>query len=191
MLNLNRAALALLQHGSTIVLAAASIAVGAWLAFPIPGTEIPQTGQTVAVLLVGALLGPVRGSMAVLIYLLVGLLGLPVYSDGGSGWQALTGPSAGYFAGFVLAAAVMGTLLKPPRHHDFLLASALFIVGHLLILLSGWAWLCLETGAGTAFSQGVAPFVYGGLAKSLLAAALLCANWYLLPTRFWRFRQQH
>lgn len=181
-------ALAQARNLSAVLIAAAGISAGAWLSFPIPGTDIPQTGQTVAVLLVGALLGPWRGSLGVIVYLLAGLVGLPAFSDGSSGWAVLSGPSAGYFVGFLLSAAAIGALLKPARHADFLLTSAVFIAGHGLILLAGWMWLSFESGPGPAFSRSVMPFLYGSLVKSLLAAALLCANWYLMPSRFWQVR---
>lgn len=181
-------AMAQARNLAAAIIAAAGISAGGWLSFPIPGTDIPQTGQTVAVLLVGALLGPLRGSMAVVLYLLAGLVGLPVFSDGGAGWTVLSGPSAGYFVGFLLAAAAVGALLKPARHADFLLTSAVFVAGHGLILLAGWMWMSLESGPGQAFSRSVTPFLYGSLVKSLLAAALLCANWYLVPARFSQFR---
>lgn len=83
------------------LLGAAAIAVGAWFSLSVPGTEVPQTGQFIAVLVCGALLAMRGGALAVAFYLLLGALGLPIYSDGGAGWGVLFGGKAGYFAGFV------------------------------------------------------------------------------------------
>ena len=160
----------------TLFLGALFVAFGAWFSFPIPGTEIPQTGQTVAVLATGALLGTRLGALAILCYLLLGALGLPFYSDGGSGWDALLGPSVGYFTGFVLAAALMGWVarwLGDIQWLKALMLLAAMLLGHLLILICGFLGLSLLMDAGAAWSQGVTPFVYGALVKSLIAALLV------------------
>lgn len=154
-------------------LAAALIAVSAQLSFPLPGTDIPQTAQTIAVLLAGSLLGPVRGSIAVLLYLLAGLVGLPVYSDGASGWATLFGGSAGYFLGFVLAAVLCGVLRKVSKRDVLWLLSLHMLAAHLVILALGWLWLALSMGAIDAFFTGVAPFIYGGVVKSVLCALIV------------------
>lgn len=173
-----------------IVLAAALVALCAQFSFPIPGTEIPQTGQTVAVLVCGALLGARLGAAALALYLLAGVVGLPVYSDGGSGWSALTGGSAGYFAGFVLAAAAMGMLhnnLQSRKNALWMLYSLGFmLLGHLIILLGGWLWLSIDAGWSGAYRSGVQPFYYGGLVKSVLATAIIALTWQI-PMK-WRLR---
>jgi len=156
-------------------LAAALIAVSAQLSFPLPGTDIPQTAQTIAVLLAGSLLGPVRGTIAVLLYLLAGVVGLPVYSDGASGWATLSGGSAGYFLGFVLAAALCGVLRHASKRDVLWLLSLHMLAAHLVILALGWLWLALSMGAIDAFFTGVAPFVYGGVVKSVLCALVVLA----------------
>ena len=160
----------------TLTLAALFIAFAAWLSFPIPGTNIPQTGQTVAVLTVGALLGPGLGAAAVVLYLLLGALGLPVYSDGGSGWSVLFGSSVGYFGGFVVAAALLGFISKSASRFLALKTVQLLIamlVGHGVILLCGFVGLAAEAGVATAWEQGVAPFIYGGVIKSIISVLLI------------------
>lgn len=154
-------------------LAAALIAVSAQLSFPLPGTDVPQTAQTIAVLLAGSLLGPVRGAVAVLLYLLAGVVGLPVYSDGASGWATLSGGSAGYFLGFVLAAALCGLLRQASKRDALWLLSLHMLEAHLVILASGWLWLAFSMGAIDAFFTGVAPFIYGGVVKSVLCALVV------------------
>lgn len=161
--------------------AALVVVVAAQLSFPIPGTDIPQTGQTLAVLLVGSILGPLGGALAIILYLLLGLAGLPVFSEGGSGWAALSGPSAGYFAGFVVAAALVGQLLhNHTRRRQLFVSSAIMLLGHVVILTLGAAWLALQLGIAEGIRQGMLPFLYGGLVKSILASGLL---WLLASLR--------
>ncbi len=77
---------------------------------------VPITLQTFGVLLAGAVLGPLRGFLAVLLYLALGLAGLPVFSGGAAGFGTLVGPTAGYLVGFPLAAALTGYLVtRLPR----------------------------------------------------------------------------
>lgn len=91
---------------------AALIAVCALLPAIPTGTPVPITLQTFAVLLAGACLGARRGFLAVLLYLVVGAAGLPVFSGGASGFPVLVGPSAGYLLGFPFAAALTGFLVE-------------------------------------------------------------------------------
>ena len=88
----------------TALLVAAAVVPG----IPIGGLGVPITLQTLAVMLTGLVLGPVRAGLAVLLYLLLGFVGLPVFSRGQSGLQVLSGPTAGYLVSFLLAALVVG-----------------------------------------------------------------------------------
>lgn len=163
-------------RATLLLIAAAVVALGAWLSFPIPGTDIPQTGQTVAVLALGGLLGARLGTASVLLYLLLGALGLPIYSDGGSGWSVLFGSSVGYFFGFVVAAGLMGALCaRTPAQWvgKISVLVAAMALGHGVILLCGFIGLSLNTDPMTAWQQGVQPFLYGGLVKSVIATMLI------------------
>ena len=89
-------------------MAVTALAVSARVSVPVPGSPVPQSLQTLAVVLVGAFLGPVRGGVAIGIYLILGAIGLGVFADGASGYDHLVGPTAGYLIGFVVAAVVVG-----------------------------------------------------------------------------------
>ncbi|SFC40994.1 biotin transport system substrate-specific component [Nocardioides terrae] len=92
---------------------AALIAVASYTAaIPVGGAGVPLTLQTFAVLLAGAVLGPLRGLLATLLYLLLGLAGLPVFAGHTSGAEVFTGATAGYLYTFPLAALVVGILVK-------------------------------------------------------------------------------
>ncbi len=88
------------------------IALSARIAVPVPFSPAPITGQTLAVLLVGALLGSRRGALSVLAYLAEGAMGLPVFAGGGAGILWLLGPTGGYLFGFIAAAFVTGWLAE-------------------------------------------------------------------------------
>lgn len=95
-----------------IAVFAALIAAGSWTAIAIPGNAVPITLQTLMVALVGLVLGPWRGALSVLLYLAVGLAGLPVFAGGKAGVGVLASPSAGYLLSFVLEAIVVGLLAQ-------------------------------------------------------------------------------
>ena len=98
----------LTRSGVTILLGAGLTAVAAQLSFPVPGSPVPVTGQTFAVLLTAAALGPARGLAAQALYLVMGAVGLPVFAGAGHGPGVIFGASGGYLIGFIAAAAITG-----------------------------------------------------------------------------------
>jgi len=159
------------------------IAILAQLAVPL--YPVPVTGQTFAVLLVGAALGPGLGAATVLLYLLEGSMGLPVFSQGRSGLAMFLGPTGGYLLGFVVAAAVVGVLARMGWDRRFWTTMAAMLIGNLVIYCTGLSWLCMGLGMSLGSSMGVGlyPFIPGDLLKALLAALILPACWRCLGSR--------
>jgi biotin transport system substrate-specific component len=156
-------------------------AAAAQVVVPLPFTPVPLTGQTFAVLLTGALLGPRLGALAMLAYLLEGAAGLPFFRGGAGGVTHFAGATAGYLLAFPAAAYVTGYLSERGWDRRFVTAAAAMALGSLVILACGWAWLALMFKGGTeAFRLGVAPFLPGDVLKVALAAAVLPSGWALL-----------
>ena len=100
---------ALTRSGVTIVLGAALTALAAQVSIPVPGSPVPITGQTFAVLLTAAALGPARGLASQGLYLALGLVGLPVFAGAAHGPHVVFGATGGYLVGFLAAAAIAGS----------------------------------------------------------------------------------
>lgn len=159
------------------VLGAAAVAAAAQLAFDLPGTDVPQTAQTFAVLVVGGLYGPGRGAAALAVYLLAGTVGLPVFAGGASGLDALLGPTGGFLIAFVPAAALAGWAAGGERPRALVHLTAAMLGGHGLILLGGAARLAPLVGAEATWASGIEPFLAGAVAKSVSAAIVVaCAR---------------
>lgn len=149
---------------------AALVAIGAQI--DVPMHPVPMTLQSFAILLAGLCLGPVRGLLAVLAYLLAAALGLPVLADGASGLGPFTGPTAGYIYAFPVVAFLAGLLSEHAEKrasgiHPALMVGALFGL-HLVLLGVGTAWLTTKIPVADAISGGFTPFIIGGGVKSLL-----------------------
>jgi biotin transport system substrate-specific component len=163
------------RQGISIALGALLVAASAQFVVPIPLSPVPMTLQPLAVLVVGGLLGPAGGAAALVLYLALGILGLPVFAGGGSGIIRLLGPTGGYLLAFPVAAGLTGVLIGRGSSSVFraLLACAL---GMVLIHVGGVAQLALLGGdPGLAFRVGFVPFLTGDLLKVGLAAAVILA----------------
>jgi biotin transport system substrate-specific component len=175
----------LLTDVGLVVLGAALIAAAAQVSIPLGFTPVPVTGQTFAVLLVGSALGTVRGGASASLYLLVGLLGVPIYADGQGGWDIVAGASGGYLIAFPLAAALTGWLAERGWDRRFSSSIGAMLTGNVLIYAIGLPWLALElnTGLERTLELGFYPFVIGDTIKLYLAAALLPTAWRFLGGR--------
>jgi biotin transport system substrate-specific component len=181
---LTSAVLAPLDMGRSLALVVAFsllTALAAQVAIPLPGTLVPFTLQTFAVLLTGALLGPRLGALAMIAYLIEGASGLPFFFKGGSGVHHLLNPlTGGYLLSYPVAAFVVGLLAERGWDRRFLTAAAAMALGSVVILLGGWAWLARFMSPVAAWNFGVAPFLVGDLIKIALAAAVLPSGWAIL-----------
>lgn len=179
---LTSAVLAPLDIGRSLALVIAFsllTALAAQVVIPLP--LVPITGQTFAVLLTGALLGPRLGALAMFAYLIEGASGLPFFYAGHGGFQHLLNPlTGGYLLSYPLAAFVVGLLAERGWDRRFLTAAAAMALGSVVILLCGWAWLARFVSPAAAFNAGVAPFLIGDLIKIALAAAVLPSGWAIL-----------
>jgi biotin transport system substrate-specific component len=165
---------ALIIGGSLLIGLCAHIKV--WLPF----SPVPVTGQTFAVLMVGALLGARRGCLAVLAYIIEGAAGLPVFAVG-AGAAALLGPTGGYLFGFIPAVYITGWLAQMGWDRRVGTTVLAMVFGNLAIYAFGLLWLCCLTGfSTTVLTLGIYPFIIGDLLKIILAAILLPAGWKLL-----------
>jgi biotin transport system substrate-specific component len=149
------------------------VALASQLAVPLPGTPVPMTLQPLAVLLVGGLLGPRRGAAAMVVYLLAGAAGLPVFTPfGAPGLLRLFGPTGGYLLAFPVAAAVVGWITARRAGWTGLVGGP--FAGMLVIHLGGMAQLLVLTGSlRAAAAAGALPFVLGDSLKVLVAAVAL------------------
>lgn len=163
-----------------VVLAAAGLmGLTAQISFPLPGTPVPVTGQTFGVLVISCALGSRRAPLGTLLYVLLGVIGVPWFAHGTAGWQ---GPSTGYLVGFLVSSAVCGWLAERGTDRTVLRALPTMLVGECLMFLCGVLWLALDLhlGAGKAISLGLTPFLAGEAVKLAVAAGVLPATWGVL-----------
>lgn len=153
----------------------------------VPLKPVPVTGQTLAVLLVGATLGMRRGAATMTAYMLAGLAGMPVFAGGSAGLAAVLTPSFGYIIGFIPAAALIGWLSERQWDRRPLLALAGFALATLIPFLVGIPYMGVvlrSTGVPVTFpllmELGFTPFLLGGAIKCAIAAAILPLAWRLL-----------
>jgi biotin transport system substrate-specific component len=156
---------------------AALIALSAQVRIPLPFTPVPLTGQTFAVLLLAAMYGSRRGPVAVLAYLSLGVLGLPVFASGATGFAAFSTATAGYLMGYVPAAFVVGLLSERGADRSPWKTAASMIVGNLIIYATGVLWLSSFVGWGSVLQAGVLPFLPGDALKIALATIALPTAW--------------
>lgn len=175
-----------LTEALLVLAGTALVAVAAQISIPLPFTPVPITGQTFAVLLVGASFGALRGFASIALYWLVGIAGAPVYADRSSGWETFMGPTGGYIIGFVAAAAVTGWLAQRRWDRHFRSSVAAMLTGSVIIYACGLPWLAVDLGTDLekTLELGLYPFVIGDLLKLYLAAMLLPGAWKLIQ----RFR---
>jgi biotin transport system substrate-specific component len=165
-----------------IVAATILLALCAHIVIPLPWTPVPITGQTFGVLLVAVLLGARRGALAVILYLIEGAAGLPVFQPlGAPGVLRFAGPTGGYLMAYPFAVFVTGWMsarASSAASHltnavrGALLAGAL-VAGELVIFFGGCAWLAsgMHLGWRQALTLGALPFLPGELVKMALITA--------------------
>lgn len=157
------------------------IALAAQVAVPLPFSPVPVTGQTFAVLLIGAAFGARLGAATVLLYLAGGVAGLPVFAPiGPPGLARLVGPTGGYLVGFVAAAWVVGALAERGWDRRVLTALVAMVAGEIAIYAFGLAGLARFVPAERLLGAGLFPFVPGDLVKLGLAALALPATWRIV-----------
>lgn len=172
-----RARSATLVVGGTLV-----TALMAQLVVPVPGSPVPITGLTLALVVVAASLGPVRGLASMGLYLAAGLVGLPFFSAGGSGFAAAFGATGGYLMALLPAAYLIGLAAKHGADRRVGRALLLFLAAQGLVFAIGVPWLAAVTGmnASQALAAGLYPFVLGGIVKAVVAALAVPAAWQLV-----------
>jgi len=156
------------------------VAISSQISYYLPFSPIPVTGQTLAVLLTGTILGSRRGGLSLALYVLEGVLGLPVFAGGTSGIPVLIGPTFGYLIGFIFAGVVVGLLAEKGYDHRWFSMAFSFFVGQLIIYFFGALWLTSFVGIKQIFILGVAPFLFGDFIKMGMAIILLPSFWKLV-----------
>lgn len=171
-----------LAYNATLILGGGLfVALAAQAAIRLPFSPVPITAQTLAVLLVGALLGSRRGALSMLTYLGQGLIGLPVFAAGASGPAYALGPTGGYLVGFVAAAYLTGWLAERGWDRGIGTALLAMLIGNVAIYALGLSWLSIYVGT-QALALGLLPYLAGDALKLALAAAALPAGWKLLSS---------
>ncbi|HMK45942.1 MAG TPA: biotin transporter BioY [Methanocella sp.] len=146
-------------------------AIGAWITIPLP---VPLTLQTMFTLLAGAVLGWYFGALSMIVYVLMGLIGLPVFAGGQSGLGVLIGPIGGYLLGFIAGAAVTGLIVKIKKKPGYLWLCTAMVAGTIVIYLFGVSQLAfvMHLPADRALVLGVLPFLPGDVLKIMVGAAI-------------------
>lgn len=148
--------------------------LGAWCSVMLPFTPVPVTFQTLFVLLSGLVLGSRLGPLSQIVYLLMGLAGLPVFSQMSGGPGAILGPTGGFLLSFVPASWLCGIITERMREPGMMRYCAAAFAGLAVIYISGAAWLTLylTAGAWAALCAGVLPFLPVDLVKASVAASV-------------------
>ncbi len=160
-----------------VIAGAALVGLLAQITFHLSWTPVPITAQTLGVLVVGTSLGLRRGTAALVLYAVAGLIGVPWFAGGVGGFPG--GADFGYVVGFIFAAAVCGYMAERRADRNVVSAVPAMIVGEVVMYAIGVAWLAvdLHTSIGNAITLGFVPFWIADAIKCALAAGLLPSAW--------------
>ncbi len=153
-----------------ISLFAALTAVGAFISIPL--YPVPLSLQTLFTLLAGMTLGSVMGTSSQIIYVLLGVIGLPVFAGFKAGIGILFGPTGGFLFGFIISAYVIGRIIETIKEKNIFYYLLAGFAGTVIIYFIGVTQLSLVTGIGIkkAITVGMLPFLPGDILKIIAAS---------------------
>jgi len=168
-----------IRQMTLISLFAALTAVGAFISIPL--YPVPLTLQTLFTLLAGMTLGSVMGASSQIIYVLLGVIGLPVFAGFKAGIGILFGPTGGFLLGFIVSAYFVGKIIELKKEKNFYYYLVAGLVGTLIIYIAGITQLSLVIGIGAkkAITIGMFPFLPGDIFK-IIAASFIASKLKLI-----------
>jgi biotin transport system substrate-specific component len=168
-----------------VIAGVAFLSLLAQIAIPVPGSPVPVTGQTLGVLLLATSYGATLGATTFFTYLLIGALGVPVFANGGSGFERITGATGGYLVGMLLTSALLGYLGGRKWDQKFRTALPAMLLGNILTFSLGLLWLHQFTGKDWAWtiSAGFTPFIVGEILKIAIAGTSLPLIWQFVQRK--------
>ncbi len=174
-----------LRHVALILIGAALILASAQISIRVPGSDVPITGQTFGVLLVGGALGFRRGLVSIALYVAVGLIGLPFFAEHKGGVAVILGASGGYIVGFLIAGSLVGRLAELGWDRRIVGALGAMAIGNVVIYLVGVPWYMAVAHLDllTGISKGLTPFLLGDALKLILAATAFPVAWWVVGRR--------
>jgi biotin transport system substrate-specific component len=162
-----------------VIAGACLITLGAKI--QVPFWPVPLTLQTLAVSVIAAAYGLRLGLLTVALYLGAGAMGLPVFAGALAGPAALIGPTAGFLAGFLVMAAIIGAAADRGLDRSFASLIGIMAIANVIVFIPGLLWLGTWTGYGAKLLEtGFSPFIVGTAVKTLLGAAIMPAAWAIL-----------
>ncbi|MHB0915752.1 MAG: biotin transporter BioY [Thermoleophilia bacterium] len=168
-----------------VAMFAALTSVGAWIAFPLPFSPVPVAFANLFVLLAGVILGKWLGALSQVVYIMLGVIGIPVFAQFTAGPEVLVGPTGGYLVGYVLAAFVAGALVEhlPRSFPELARVPVSLVAGGLAIYLTGLPWLAsyLDISFPAALVAGFYPYLPGDALKVVLATMLSASLLHQVP----------
>jgi biotin transport system substrate-specific component len=172
------------EQAGAVLFVTVLTAIAAQISIPLPFTPVPFTFQPVVVLLGAAALGARLGMSSQVLYLALGILGLPVFAASPmlpQGAARLLGPTGGYLMAYPCAAFVAGRLAEHGLDRRYLSAVLAMLCGLGVVFLGGSLWLAIASkpsaGLSGALAVGFVPFIIPDLLKLLMAAAVMPALW--------------
>ena len=161
------------------------LAAMAQISFPIPGSPVPFTGQTLGVLLLGTAYGASLGFSTMAFYLLMGILGAPIFASGSHGLERVVGATGGYLVGMLLSTLVIGALAGRKWDQKIKTVIPTMLIGNVIVFSVGLFWLHQYTGESWSwtFEKGLTPFILGELLKIAIASTTLPVVWRLVSKR--------
>ena len=172
-----------LTQGLFVVGGIGFIALLAQISIPVPGSPVPVTGQTLAVLLIGTTYGARLGFITFASYLLAGIAGAPIFAHSATsanhGIARLTGATGGYLVGMLVASLLLGYLADRKADQKFKTSFPALLLGDVVIFALGLTWLhaSLDMTWAQTFKAGFTPFILGEALKIAITATSLPLVW--------------
>ncbi len=170
-----------IRQMTLISLFAALTAVGGFISIPL--YPVPLTLQTLFTLLAAMILGSVMGASSQIIYVLLGVIGLPVFAGFKAGVGILFGPTGGFLFGFIISAYIIGKIVELKKEKNIFYYFLAGIIGTIILYIIGITQLSLVTGIGIkkAITVGMLPFLPGDILKILAASFIACKFKMITP----------
>jgi biotin transport system substrate-specific component len=159
------------------------IAAMAQISIPVPGSPVPVTGQTLAVLLIGTTYGAAMGAATFATYLLAGIAGAPIFAPSATsanhGIDRLLGATGGYLFGMLVASLLLGYLADRKADQKFVTSFPALLLGDAVIFTFGLLWLhaSLDLSWSATIAAGLTPFILGEALKIAIVATSLPLVW--------------